>query len=166
MNNKEIKKITILVVCLIIIDQILKVTLLITNIRIGNIYGWSLGILEQTQSENKIQYILIGIVAITALIRYISSNNSFIKFNNKIIINFAIAGCISNLIDIIWNGGVINYINISKYISINLGYMYIIVTWIGMAIIFTKYTSKLIIEKRNKNQYKKEMENEKRNNSK
>ena len=166
MKNKEKKALLILIVALIFLDQILKIIFLATNAKLGNVEGWSLGILSREKSESNVQYILISIIAIITLIRYATRNNTYIKMNSRVVISFAIAGCISSIIDRIWNGAVINYINIPKFISINLGYIYIAVTWIGMAIILTNYTGKAIAQKRIKTQIEKEVENEKRNNSK
>ena len=70
--------------------------------------------------------------------------------NSRVILSFTIAGAISNTIDRLWNGTTINYINMPKFSSLNLAYIYFIITWIGMAIILTKYTSQRILEKKNK----------------
>ncbi len=147
MNDKERKILIVLILILLILDQILKIVFLTTGAIIGDISNWSLGIIESEKSENNIQYILISIISVMALIRYITRNNSFIKINSKVIISFAISGVISNLIDRIWSQRVINYINIPKFASINLGYIYVIITWIGMAAILTMYTRERIKEK-------------------
>lgn len=155
MKHNEKKILLILIIGLTIFDQILKIIFFISNVKIGNIDGWSLGIIQNSKTESNTQYILMYIIAIGMLIRYITRKNVYINTKSRIIIGFAIAGCASNLIDRIWNGGIINYINIPKFSTLNLGYIYIIITWIGMAVILTKYTGERIKEK-----------NEKRNNSK
>lgn len=152
MSKKEKKIIITLIVILTIIDQITKIILLSTGAKIGNTDGWSLGILDTAKSENNIQYILIFFIAIISLTRYITRNNTYIKMNSRVVISFAIAGCISNLIDRIWYNATVNYINIKNFTSLNLGYIYIAITWIGMAVILTKYTAERIkekVEKRN-----------------
>ena len=150
MKLKEKKIIYILIIALILIDQIAKVLIFKTNITSVNEDGWGIGVLANQKSENNIAYILISIVAVMMLVRYINSNNTFIKTDSRVILSFAIAGAISNVIDRIWNGGTINYINISNFTPINLSYVYFIITWIGMAVILTKYTSDRIKEKKNK----------------
>ena len=147
MKSKEKRVLIILVVALILIDQILKIVFLTTGAKLGNIDGFSIGTLENLKSENNLQYILISIIATVILIRYIARNNTFIKMDSRIIISFAVAGVISNFIDRIWDQATINYINIPKFASINLGYIYIAITWIGLAVILTKYTSKRMKEK-------------------
>ena len=159
MKIKEKKILFIIIISLIALDQILKVIFLKNNFIIGSTEGWSIGMLQNTKSENNIQYILISIIAIMALIRYITRNNLYIKMDSRVVISFSIAGVISNLIDRIWNQGTINYINIPMFSAINLGYVYIIVTWIGMAAILTKHS----IERRKvtfKNENEKEKESE------
>ena len=150
MKLKEKKIIYILIIALILIDQIAKVLIFKTNITSVNEDGWGIGVLANQKSENNIAYILISIVAVMMLVRYINSNNTFIKKDTRVILSFAISGAISNSIDRIWNGGTINYINIPNFTPINLSYVYFIITWIGMAVILTKYTSDRIKEKKNK----------------
>lgn len=148
MKPKEKKIIYILIIALIIIDQIAKILIFKTDITLINNAGWGIGILTNQKSENNIAYILISIVAVMMLVRYINSNNTFIKKDSRVILSFAISGAISNSIDRIWNGGTINYINIPNFTPINLSYVYFIITWIGMALILTKYTSERIKEKK------------------
>ena len=150
MKPKEKKIVIILIISLIIIDQILKIVLYKSNFNILNESGWGIGVLANQKSENNIAYILISIIAVIMLIKYINSNNTYIKMNSRIVLSFSIAGAISNAIDRVWNGAIINYINIPKFTPINLSYVYFIITWIGMAIILTKYTSDRIKEKKNK----------------
>ena len=150
MKEKERKKLIILIIILTAIDQILKIVLFTSNYQLGSITGWSIGVLSNKKTENNISYILVAIIAIIAIGRYIKSNNSFIKMNSRVILSFTIAGAMSNMIDRLWNGATINYINMPNFSSLNLAYIYFIITWIGMAVILTKYTSQRIIEKKNK----------------
>ena len=133
---------------LILIDQIIKIFIYKTNIKIIAENGWGIGVLNNIETENNLAYILVSIVAVIALVRYIKSNNTFIKMNSRVILSFSIAGAISNAIDRVWNGGTINYINIPNFSALNLSYVYFIITWIGMAVILTKYTSDRIKEKK------------------
>ena len=150
MKEKERKTLIFLIIILTAIDQILKIVLFTSNYQLGSITGWSLGVLSNKKSENNISYILVAIIAIIAIGRYIKSNNSFIKMDSRVILSFTIAGAISNTIDRLWNGTTINYINMPRFSSLNLAYIYFIITWIGMAVILTKYTSQRILEKKKK----------------
>lgn len=150
MKNKEKKILIILISSLVLIDQIIKIVLFTSNYQLGSITGWSIGVLSNKKTENNLAYILISILAVIALVRYIKSNNTFIKMDSRVILSFSISGAISNSIDRVWNGGTINYINIPNFSSLNLSYVYFIITWIGMAVILTKYTTNRIKEKKNK----------------
>lgn len=150
-KSKENKLILKIVIILTVIDQILKIGLLVTNTQIGNMDSWGIGIIESTKSEDNAAYILISFIAILVILRYIKSNNTYIKIESKIVLSFAVAGVTSNGIDRIWKGYVINYINIPRFTPINLSYIYIMITWIGMAIILTKYTMERINEKKQNN---------------
>ncbi len=148
MKPKEKKIVIILIIALILIDQIAKILIFKTNMTLINEAGWGIGIITNQKSENNLAYILISIIAVIMLVRYINSNNTFIKTDSRVILSFAIAGAISNALDRVWNGGTINYINIPKFTPQNLSYVYFIITWIGMAVILTKYTSERIKEKK------------------
>ena len=150
MKNKEKKTLIFLIAALIFIDQILKIVIYKTNIQIVNTNGWWIGVLNNTKSENNITYIIVSILAVIMLVRYIKSNNTYIKMNSKVILSFAIAGAISNAIDRFWYGGTINYMNIPNFSALNLAYVYFIITWIGMALILTIFTSNRIKEKKKK----------------
>ena len=150
MKNKEKKILIILFDFVIYFLLLIKIVLFTSNYQLGSITGWSIGVLSNKKSENNISYILVAIIAVIAIARYIKSNNSFIKMNSRVILSFTIAGAISNTIDRLWNGTTINYINMPHFSSLNLAYIYFIITWIGMAVILTKYTSRRILEKKNK----------------
>ena len=143
MSKKEKKIIIILNLILVLIDQISKIFIVLkTNQHVGFV-------LRNIFTSTNISYILVDIIAISALIRYISKNNQFIKLSTRIIISFAIAAAISNMIDRLWNAQVIA-INLKNSLSINLSYIYVCIAWMGMAILLTIYTSKKIKEKRKK----------------
>ena len=82
------------------------------------------------------------------IIRYISNDNTFIKFDTKVVLSLAIAGAIGNLIDRIWNQSVIVFIHLGNNFNINLAYIYIGVAWIGLAVILTKNFMKILKDKK------------------
>ena len=145
MDKKQKRVLILLNSTLVLIDQISKMCILIYNkkyvdISIGRIFN-----------STNITYILTSIIIVSALIRYILKDNQFIKMSSRVILSFAIAGAISNAIDRLWYADVIT-INLKNSISLNLGYIYICIAWIGMAVMLTIYTSKIMKEKRGKNE--------------
>ena len=148
MKDIEKRNLMILIMALVLIDQILKLFLYNSKFQMINLNGWGIGVINNIKSENNISYIIISILAVIILVRYIKSNNTFVKMNSRVILSFAIAGAISNAIDRVWNGGTINYINIPRFSSLNLAYVYFIITWIGMAFVLTVFTRDRIKEKK------------------
>lgn len=138
--KKDNKIIFGIIVCFFILDQITKI------IAIKNGY-----MIENTNTGSNGYHILINIIVIGMIFKYILNDNIFIKIETKIVLSIAIAGAIGNLLDRIWNKNVIVFINLGKNIELNLAYFYIIIAWIGMAIILTKNTMKIIKNGNHKN---------------
>lgn len=145
MDKKQKRMLIIINIILILIDQISKIFILMfTDIDVNFSF-------DKVFSSSNIVYILTSIIVISALIGYISKDNQFIKMSSRVILNFAIGGAISNVIDRLWCAEVIT-IKLENAISFNLSYIYIYIAWIGMAVILTIHTSKRIKEKRRKNE--------------
>ena len=154
MKDKEKKIIIIQIICLILIDQLLKIVILASKIKINTKIGIYINSEELVRANDNLLYILISIIITIVLVRYIRDNNVFIKLSNRIVVSFAISGVITNTIDRIWKGCVIGYINIPYFFSINLGYVYIVIAWVGLAMILTKNTVNQINKKKGKNSEK------------
>ncbi len=137
MKKKEKIIIYIIISILLLIDQISKI------IAINR--GWTI---QNTNTSNNGYYVFINIIIVFMLIRYIFNNNSFIKTFTRIILSFGISGGIGNLIDRIWNKNVILFINLNNHIELNISYVYILIAWIGMAVILTKDSAKFLHEKK------------------
>lgn len=129
-----------MIIILLLLDQISKIVFL------------KIGATGYTKSiENNVAYrLLISIVVSILILRYINSNNSYIKNDTRIILSIGVSGIIGNLIDLIWNKEVITFINVFSDIKINLAYIFIIIAWVGMAVMLTKNTMNFIKEKGNK----------------
>lgn len=138
--KKDNKIIFAIIVGFFLLDQITKI------IAVKNGY-----MIENTNTGNNGYHILISIIIIGMIFKYIFNDNIFIKLDTKIILSIAIAGAIGNLLDRIWNKNVIVFINLGKNIELNLAYFYIIVAWIGMAIILTKNTMRILKSGKNIN---------------
>ena len=140
MINIKNRKIYLIIIILLLLDQISKIVFL------------KIGATGDTKSiENNLAYrVLISIVVIILILRYINSNNSYIKNDTRIILSIGVSGIIGNLIDLIWNKEVITFINVFSDIKINLAYIFIIIAWVGMAVILTKNTMNILKEKGNK----------------
>ena len=137
-NDKNQKKILIvLIIILTAIDQITKIVMYTK----GNI-------IEKLDNSNRVYYLLLSLIILVSIIRYITSKNEFIKFDTKFILSFAIAGLVGNVIDRICLGYVINFIKIPNFININISYIYIFIAWIGMAVILTKNSIRILNDRK------------------
>ena len=136
-NKRHGKMLIILIIATVVLDQITKIWL----------YKKQIATISDSGNNNG-YYIIISIIIVLMIIRYISSDNTFIKLKTKIILSFGIAGAIGNVIDRIWNKNVIVFIKIGDYINLNLAYIYILIAWVGMAVILTKDTVNFIKERK------------------
>ena len=147
--KKDKKIIFIIISILILIDQVSKFVL--------RDKSWTI------QSDNNIYYIIVNIFIIITVFRFIFSNNSFVKMDIKIVLSFAIAGGLSNIIDRIWKGSVILIINLGHHIEINIAYIFISIAWGGLAMIFTKNSMQALNERKKRAE---RINNENENNNK
>lgn len=138
-NKKHLKIITIFIIIILIIDQITKIMVYKNGAIIPQ---------EENLPSNNGYYIIMTIIVIIMIIRYITNDNTFVKLDTKIILSFGIAGAVGNLIDRIWNKNVIVFIKLGESLNINLAYIYVAIAWIGMAVILTKNTMKILKEKK------------------
>lgn len=134
--------IIIIIITIILIDQISK--LIVQNI--GNIdieqnthgaYGIS--------SNSTIMYIVTNLVIIVIVTRFMLSQNQFIDKKLKIFLSFIIAGGISNIIDRIFRGYVLEWIKISNlnWLPIlNIADIFILIGWILVIGNFAYFTAK------------------------
>ena len=137
-KNKTYGKIlTLFIIAILILDQITKIWL----------YKKGIATILESNNNNG-YYIIISIIIVLMIIRYISSDNLFIKLDTKIILSFGVAGAIGNVIDRIWNKNVIVFIKLGDYINLNLAYIYILIAWIGMALILAKNTVNFMKERK------------------
>ena len=137
-NKRHGKMLIILIIATVVLDQITKIWL----------YKKQIATISDSGNNNG-YYIVISLIIVLMIIRYISSDNTFIKLKTKIILSFGIAGAIGNVIDRIWNKNIIVFIKIGDYINLNLAYIYILIAWVGMAVILAKDTVNFMKERKN-----------------
>ena len=118
-NKNSYLPIILIIVGIVLVDQIVKIV--ITNIGqitlIENILKFE--IFENTNaaygigSNSTLMYIVTNLVIIAIITKFITSQNEFVDFKFKILLSFIIAGGISNVIDRIIRGYVLEFININ-----------------------------------------------------
>ena len=137
-------------ILLIIIDQIVKLNI-INNIEnlpieiINNIlwftYCENTGIAFSIGNGNVLIFIILNILLIIGLIFYYEKNKQDFNIVSKISISCVIAGGIGNLIDRIYRGFVVDFIDINKLFNFaifNIADIYITIGILGLAIFYLK----------------------------
>lgn len=143
-KDKKLVVLVAIVLLLVILDQGIKLYSLINlkdtiNINSIIIYEEGTSIGGQT---SLISYIVSNIIVLGIIIKFFASQKDRIDMNLVIIIAFLLAGGISNLIDKIATGNIINYIKILNMPAFNLSFILIAIGWIGLASIFAWNTYK------------------------
>lgn len=121
--KKKIILLLILTILLVGIDQIIKIyvksNLQNKNVNIGLIsleYSQNIGIAFGLAKDNTNTIILTGIIVIALIVAFFIRQLKNIDIKTSIIISMILSGGIGNLIDRIFWGGVIDYINIGNII--------------------------------------------------
>lgn len=154
-ENKDRKKqliiMGILIVILIIVDQVIKIVIQnIGEIKIGE-NGLVLHVVENTGGAFGIgqnsgaMFIITNIIVLGIIFKFLTSQNQIIDTKTKVCLSLIIAGGVSNLIDRIFRGYVVDIIDFSKIINfpvINLADVFITIGWVGLAAFFAAYTVK------------------------
>lgn len=166
-DTKKIKKLyiilAIVIFVVVLIDQITK----ICAINIGDVQVIE-NVLKISVSENKsgaygigsdstIMYIITNLVVIAVLFKFITSQNEFIDTKIKIFSSLIIAGGISNVIDRIIRGYVVEFIDFKQIInipSINLADICVIIGWVSFIAVFTGFSVREIQANRAKKEVK------------
>ena len=145
-NKFDIARIVI-IIAIIVIDQVSKIIVQnVGNINIEqNTYSTS-----STDSNFSMMYIVTNLIIIVIIARFMLSKNQFIDNVLKVFLSFIIAGGISNLIDRIARGYVLEWISVSKIEWLpmfNIADVFVLVGWILVVGKFTYFTAKELRKK-------------------
>lgn len=140
-KKKKINKfdiaIIIIIIAIIVIDQISKII-------VQNTYSMS------AELNSRMTYIVTNLIIIVLITRFMLSQNQFIDKILKIFLSFIVAGGISNLIDRIARGYVLEWINISRIEWLpmfNIADIFVLAGWILVVGKFTYFTAKELRQK-------------------
>lgn len=148
--NKEYVLLLIIVFLIIVIDQISKVFIL----NKGEIQiipsVLKFAITENTSaaygigSNSTIMYVITNIIILSVIFKFVTTQNAYVDTKMKVFLSFVFAGGFSNVIDRIFRGYVVEFINFKDFINIpvlNIADIFTIVGWIAVAAIFAAFTS-------------------------
>lgn len=158
MKNKKNKLLMIITIILVLIDQIIKIvistklyssTILLIPHVLNLTYIQNTGAAFGIGSNSTSMFIAVNIIVIGLIVYFIYSKKEEISNSILISLHLIIAGGISNLIDRVIRGFVIDYIDISqliKYPVFNLADVFIVIGCIIIAIYIIKDN---IVKKKN-----------------
>ncbi len=147
---KEKKKhIYVIIFAILIVDQIIKIILsVIGDITvIPNVLQFH--IVQNTQgtygvdTDSTILYVFTNIIVLGIVYRFLKIENQFVDTKLKIFLSFVLAGGISNLIDRLVRGYVVEYIDFTNVVPLpilNLADIFIIIGWICIVARFASFT--------------------------
>ena len=131
--NKTIILIAIVLI-LILFDQGLKLYSII-NLEDNST------VISYEKNNEIISTIITHIIVLGIIIKFYIYQKDRISINLVVIIAFLLAGGISNFIDKIFRGNVINYFKLFN-IPMNLSFIFIVIGWVGLAAMFAWNTYK------------------------
>lgn len=148
-KSKALKIILFFSIFLILIDQISKfIVQYYYEEPIGN------GLLSITLIENtgmafglntgNTKNIVLTIIVLFIIANFIRNQKERIDTKTAMALSMILAGGVSNLIDRIVQGGVIDFINIQKFAIFNLADIYIVIGWVLLVIFLIKFNREMV----------------------
>ncbi len=154
-KRKVLKKIFIIVLILLLIDQITKFVFINKDIALIP------GVLKFHTVQNRggafgigqnstFSFIVVNIIVLGIIIKFINMQANQIDKKTGFAISMVLAGGFSNLIDRIFKGFVVDFIDVSELINFpnfNFADVFIVLGWILLALFFAMYANNVRIGK-------------------
>ncbi len=155
-EKRAYTKIIIAIIVLILIDQIIKVAVInigdktlipeILNFNISRNVGGTYGV----SSNSAVTYVFTNLIVVAIAFKFITSQNQFIDKKIKVFLTLVIAGGLSNCIDRIFRGYVVEFIQIMKLPIFNFADICILIGWVSMVAIFASFSAKELKNRKRK----------------
>lgn len=160
-SNRKYYLLALLILVLIIIDQVTKFLIIKDGVKFKELVPDLLNLeyVENTGGAfgvaqgNIGTFIISNIVVLGIIIRFMFIQKDRIDLKTNIMLCFVLSGGISNLIDRIFRGFVVDFIEIIPIINFpkfNFADVYIVLGWVFLALFFAMYTIKEIKAKENR----------------
>ena len=152
MKEAKNKILVFLSLGLIVLDQLSKV-LVIAFIKepLGNdIFKLDVvsntGIAFGLNNSSNVSNIFLSLIVIALIISFIKRQSERIDNKTMVALSLMISGGISNIIDRIIRGGVIDFIKVLKFPIFNLADIFVVVGWILLIVFILMYSTKKVGE--------------------
>lgn len=147
MKDKIVRVSVIIIVLLILLDQVSKIliTKFVTEpigndfvgIQIVNNTGMALGFNEGNGKNIFLTIFVLGII-----MAFMKNQSEQIDNKTRLSLLFVIAGGISNLVDRIFRGSVLDFIKIYKFPVFNIADFYVVLGWVLLVVFLIIYSRK------------------------
>lgn len=148
-KKKVMKRIFLIVIILLLCDQVTKILFINKDISIIQ------GILKFHTVQNRggafgigqnstFSFIVANIIVLGIIIKFISIQANQIDKKTGIALGMVLAGGFSNLVDRLFRGFVVDFIDISELINFpnfNLADIFIVLGWVSLALFFAIYAN-------------------------
>ena len=149
MKNKTVRLIVILIIILTILDQASK--LIVSNLpvlpRINDSVGFEIttntGLAFGFNDGSNVKNMFIMIFVIGIVIRFVITQIELIDTKTAVALSMVLSGGISNLLDRIFRGAVLDFIKIYKFPIFNFADVFVVIGAILLVIFLIIFTRKI-----------------------
>ena len=146
-ENKILKLILGITILLILLDQMSKIVIqYYYNEPIGIMLIENTGMAFGFNSGNT-KNIVLTLLILFIIVNFIRNQKDRIDKKTAIAISLILAGGVSNLIDRIARGGILDFIKIKHFAIFNIADCYIVIGWILLVIFLIKYNQEMVGKK-------------------
>lgn len=150
-SDKDKILLIVIVVAIVLIDQITKLLVInkgemtiipkVLNFKVSQNTNAAYGI----GANSTVMYILTNLVILSVIFKFITTQNEYVDRKFKVFLSFIFAGGITNVIDRMFRGYVVEFIDFKQFINIpvfNIADLFVIIGWVSVAAIFASFTIK------------------------
>lgn len=150
-SDKDKILLIVIVVAIVLIDQITKLLVInkgemtiipkVLNFKVSQNTNAAYGI----GANSTVMYILTNLVILSVIFKFITTQNEYVDIKFKVFLSFIFAGGIANVIDRVFRGYVVEFIDFKQFINIpvfNIADLFVIIGWVSVAAIFASFTIK------------------------
>lgn len=148
-KNKMIRRILTITIALILLDQAIK--MLVVNYFQEPIEKGIVGIvlIQNTGmafgfSSGNTKNIVLTIFVLLIVVNFIRNQKDRIDGKTAVALSLVLAGGMSNLIDRILKGGIVDFIKVKNFAIFNVADCYVVLGWILLIVFLIKYNKEIV----------------------
>lgn len=148
-KNKMIRRILTITIALILLDQVIKMLVVnyfqepiekgIVGIVLIRNTGMAFGF-----SSGNTKNIVLTIFVLLIVVNFIRNQKDRIDGKTAVALSLVLAGGMSNLIDRILKGGIVDFIKVKNFAIFNVADCYVVFGWILLIVFLIKYNKEIV----------------------